>query len=221
MNRFFKNEKSILTLFIVFALIFIIAIPAYAQTADVDLTSSELGTEHGEEGEGSSEQASSTSLLADPMFYLFLGLCAGFLALVAGSVYIYLRANNYIKKRSYEQRNQTTKIYDELDDLKWDAPDTVFIDAVEPPLEILTDIEPVKPIKGLESLTIVESPIEPVQAIRLGADPYAGVDDASNTVYENVPTVAITREELIAAWVTLIFLPAKHRFSMFLESIHR
>ena len=106
MNRFFKNEKSILTLFIVFALIFIIAIPAYAQTADVDLLSSESGTEQSVGGETSSATENSTSLLADPMFYLFLGLCAGFLALVAGKLGMRMRIKSRESIKGYPQGNE-------------------------------------------------------------------------------------------------------------------
>ena len=46
---------------------------------------------------------------------------------------------------------------------------------------------------------------------------FAAMAAALPTACPKMAQVAITRVELKAAWVTLMFLPAKKRFSMFLE----
>ena len=54
MNRFLKNEKSILALFIACALIFIMALPVFAEaTNDVDVPT----TVSAEQGEGAGEHS--------------------------------------------------------------------------------------------------------------------------------------------------------------------
>ncbi|MBP3401996.1 MAG: hypothetical protein J6K85_02945, partial [Clostridia bacterium] len=196
MNRFFKHEKAVMALFLVCAMIFFIALPVCAETIG-DATSSAVTA--ATEGEGSatpSPDGTPQSLWQDPMFYVFLAMVAGFVALVAAAIYIYLKANHFIKERKYSSYDRTTEIYDDLDEHLWDAPDTVMIDAEPPAATFLDDLVPVEPIRGLNNYTIAETPINPVQAIQMGAEPYRPYQDVTNVVYESVNGVNITAADL-------------------------
>ena len=93
----------------------------------------------------------------------------------------------------------TTKLYEDLDDAKWDAPDTVFLDALEPTAALLLDAQPVEKIYGLDGIIITEGNPNPIQAINSGADPYAykiGLPE-TNTVYEDVLTTPLEDEPFV------------------------
>ena len=98
--------------------------------------------------------------------------------------------------REWKMDDGTTKLYEDLDDAKWDAPDTVFLDALEPTAALLLDAQPVEKIYGLDGIIITEGNPNPIQAINSGADPYAykiGLPE-TNTVYEDVLTHAYIRQ---------------------------
>ena len=196
MNRFFKHEKAVTALLLVCAMILFIALPVCAET--IGEAASNIAATSGEGSEAPPTDAAPQSLWADPMFYVFLAMVAGFLALVAVLTYVYLKARHIIKERKYSSYEQTIKIYDDLDEHLWDAPDTVMIDAEPPPAAYLDDLVPVETIRGLNHYTIEETPIDPVQAIRMGAEPYAPYQNVTNTVFESVEGIQITPEELVA-----------------------
>ena len=193
MNRFVKYEKIIFALILVFALAFAIAIPVCAEAMQNDNAAVSAA-----ENTGGSSATSGGSVLADPMFYIFLATVAGFIGLVVGGIFLYLKFTNIKKEHKYADHERTIQIYDDLEDVKWaDVPDTVFIETTQPPAAILSDVQPVEPIRGLEGLLIKETHIDPIQAINMGAEPYAKDAVVTNTVFEaNVQTTSISEDDL-------------------------
>ena len=94
MNRFVKYEKIIFALMLVFALVFAIAIPVCAEAMQSDSAVTSTADTTGGEG----AVAGGGSVLADPMFYLFLAMVAAFIALIVGGVFLYLKITNVKKE---------------------------------------------------------------------------------------------------------------------------
>ena len=147
------------------------------------------------------EETGTKDYLSDPMFFRFIFLVVAFFSAIISAALIYFAVKNGKKEKYYEEREGTVKLYEDLDDAKWDAPDSVFIDAMEPTAAILNELEPVKPIRGLDGFVITEEPIDPVQAINMGADPYAYNmgNEVTNTVFESPETTPITAGDLDSA----------------------
>ncbi|MBQ7326714.1 MAG: hypothetical protein IJW93_04465, partial [Clostridia bacterium] len=181
MKKLFKNRKLVIALVLALIMTMSMAVTVFAETTG---------------GEGSEPK----SYWDDPLFFEFVFLVVAFLSLAICSFLIFQAIRNRNKIYEYEEREGTVKLYEDLDDAKWDAPDSVYIDALEPTAAILSELEPVKPIRGLDGFIITEEPIEPVKAINMGADPYAfrRADDISNAVYEATPANPITLGDLNA-----------------------
>ncbi|MBR3875590.1 MAG: hypothetical protein IKJ25_02300, partial [Clostridia bacterium] len=181
MKKLFKNRKLVIALVLALIMTMSMAVTVFAEATG---------------GEGSEPK----SYWDDPLFFEFVFLVVAFLSLAICSFLIFQAIRNRNKIHEYEEREGTVKLYEDLDDAKWDAPDSVYIDALEPTAAILSELEPVKPIRGLDGFIITEEPIEPVKAINMGADPYAfrRADDISNAVYEATPANPITLSDLNA-----------------------
>ncbi len=178
MKKFLGNRKLITALLLALVMIMCFAVTAFA--------------------EGTGEGSGAKSYWDDPLFFEFIFLVVAFLSVVICSFLIYGAIKNRNKVKEYEEREGTVKLYEDLDDAKWDAPDSVYIDALEPTAAVLSELEPVKPIRGLDGFVITEQPIEPVKAMNMGADPYVfrRADDISNAVYEATPATPITLGDL-------------------------
>ncbi|MBQ8414058.1 MAG: hypothetical protein IJX58_02280, partial [Clostridia bacterium] len=176
MNKFFKKEKLAIAIILFVLLITSMAVTVFA--------------------EGSGEAGN--NYLTNPEFFRFLFVVVAFISAVVCSILIYIAVVNGKKERYYEEREGTAKLYEDLDDAKWDAPDSVFIEDMEPTAAILTDMQPVKPVKGLDGFVITEKPIDPVTAMNIGADPYAYKigEDVENFVVESVENTPITMAEM-------------------------
>ena len=147
------------------------------------------------------EDGAGKDYLSDPKFFQFIFLVIGFFAAIVCVVMIYFAVKNSKQEREYEESEGTVKLYEDLDDAKWDAPDSVFLDALEPNAAILNELEPAKPVRGLNGFVITEGPIDPVQAINMGADPYAyktGEEEITNGVFEATPSTPITAADMVA-----------------------
>ena len=176
MNKFFRNKKLAVAIIMSIILIMSMTVTVFAE---------------GQSGAGN-------NYLSNPEFFRFLFLVVAFLSIVVCSILIYIAIVNGQKEKYYEEREGTAKIYEDLDDAKWEAPDSVFIDDMAPPAAILTDMEPVKPVPGLDGFVITETPISPVTAMNIGADPYAYKigEDVNNAVIEATPATPITTAEM-------------------------
>ena len=174
MNKFIKHRKIAMALILALAMIMTMAVTVFAESAG---------------GEGSE----TLSYWSDPLFFEFIFLVTAFLSVVICSLLIYQAVKNGRQMQEYEDREGTCKLYEDLDDAKWEAPDSVFIDALEPTAAILSDLQPVKPIRGLDGFVITEQPIDPAKAIQMGADPYAyqTPNQVINNVYETVPCTVL------------------------------
>ena len=176
MNIFKKHQKAILSALMAISALSTMAIPAFA------------------EGE-----ATGSGGFDDPMLYLFIGFVAVFFTICVGAVVIYLKIRRQRNMREWKMDDGTTKLYEDLDDAKWDAPDTVFLDALEPTAALLLDAQPVEKVYGLDGIIITEGNPNPIQAINSGADPYAykiGLPE-TNTVYEDVLTTPLEDEPFV------------------------
>ena len=176
MNNFKKHQKIVMALMLVIAAIFAMAIPVFAETQEAE-----------------------PSGWNDPMLYVFIAFVASFFALVIGAVVIYFAVKRRNKEKEWEESEGTIKLYEDLDDSKWDAPDTVYLDALEPTAAILLDTEPVRKIPGLDGIIITEHNPDPVQAINMGADPYAYKigGTVTNTVFQDVENTVLEDNQLV------------------------
>ncbi|MBO7195722.1 MAG: hypothetical protein J6V80_00120, partial [Clostridia bacterium] len=147
----------------------------------------------------SADGAAQKSYWSDPQFYKFIFVVVAIISAVICSAMIYSAIRNSKVEREWKDDVEgTAQLYVDLDDAKWDAPDTVFLETLEPPAAILSELEPVKTLKGLDGFVITEKPINPVTAANIGADPFAyGADDnVNNTVFEAVANNPISMGEL-------------------------
>ena len=177
MNKLTRNQKLGIAAILACVLVMSMSVVAFADGAD---------------------GAGQVNYLTDPMFYRFIFLVVAFISAVVCSALIYSAIKNSKKEREYEEREGTVKLYEDLDDAKWDAPDSVFIPDMEPPAAILSELQPVKPVRGLDGFVIKEEPISTVTALNIGADPYAyrmGTEP-ENAVFEAVGTTPITAAEM-------------------------
>ena len=94
--------------------------------------------------------AGQINYLSDPAFYKFVFLVVAFISAVVCSALIYTAIKNSKKERDYEEKEGTVKLYEDLDDAKWSAPSSIFIDDVEPPAASLSELEPARPVRGLD-----------------------------------------------------------------------
>jgi hypothetical protein len=176
MNIFKKHQKAILSALMTISALFTMAIPAFAE---------------GEKAEPSGFE--------DPMLYLFIGCVAVFFTMCAGALVLYVKIKRQRNISEWEMDDGTTKLYEDLDDAKWDAPDTVFLEALEPTAALLLDAQPVHKVYGLDGIIITEGNPDPIQAINSGADPYAYKINLpeTNTVYEDVQTTTLEDEPFV------------------------
>ena len=176
MKAFIKNRKLVFAAVLAFILMLAMAVTAFAEGGE--------GAEH--------------DYWSDPLFFEFIFLVVAFFSVIICTALIAHAVKNRNKIHEYEESEGTVKLYEDLDDAKWDAPDSVFIDALEPTAAILSELEPVKPVRGLDGFVITEQPIEPAKAMNMGADPYAfrAADDIRNAIYEAVPSTEITIGDL-------------------------
>ncbi|MBQ8302102.1 MAG: hypothetical protein IJX97_00955, partial [Clostridia bacterium] len=176
MNNFKKLQKKLLAAASFLTASLATAIPAFAENTEVE--------PHG---------------WHDPMLYVFVAFVAGFFTLFIGSIVLYFWIKRKKKEKEWKESEGTIKLYEDLDDAKWDAPDSVFLDALEPTAALLLDDQPVEKIHGLDGIIITEHNPDPVQAINSGADPYAYRinDDLKNYVYQDVANVTIEDNRLV------------------------
>ena len=153
MNKFTKTKKVAVSVLLALALMLTMAITVFAESAD-------------------SGAESFAALLDNPQFYGFLAIVAGFIAVTGGGVALYFARNYQKKVQANKDADGTTKLYEDLDDTMWEkGPETVFIQTMEPPAAVLTDLKPVEKMYGLDGFVITEQPIDPSQALKMGADP--------------------------------------------------
>ncbi len=176
MNIFKKHQKAMLCALMILSALFAMVIPTFA------------------EGE-----AAEVSGWNDPMLYVFFGFVAGFFTLFIGAIVIYFKVKKHKKIKEWEDDDGSVKLYEDLDDAKWDAPDSVFLDALEPTAAILMDPQPVPKIHGLDGIIISETNPNPMQSINSGAIPYAYKIDQplTNQVYEDVPYTTLEDNRLV------------------------
>nr|MBE6545486.1 hypothetical protein [Oscillospiraceae bacterium] len=174
MNKLNKTKKLAVAMLIGCILVMSMAITVFAET-----------------------ESAYDSVWEDPSFYSFLALVAGFFGIIALIVFLYFKFNSIKRARFWKESESTTKIYEDLEDVKWSAPDSVFIDDVEPTAAILSEVEPVRPIRGLDGFIISETPIEPTTAIKMGADPYVDQTDVVNSVFESIPATLLDETNII------------------------
>ena len=178
MNKFIKHRK------IAFAVIFALAmIMSMAVTVFAD-------SEGGEE---------LVSYFSDPLFLEFIFLVIAFLSIIICSILIYHAVKNRRDSEEYEEEDGSCKIYEDLEESEWEAPSHTYVDAVEPTAVILTDLEPVKPVEGLDGFVITETPISSAESVQIGSDPYAfkKSEEVSNYIYEAVPYTVLTDDLLL------------------------
>ena len=147
MKNFSKKQKIAMAVMMALALVFALAIPAFAETQNA---------------------VAEPSGWNDPMFYIFMACVAGFFAVVVGATVLYFYVKRKKKEKEWEEDDGVTKLYDDLEDHMWEAPDSVFLDALEPTASILLDAQPVVKIPGLDGIIITEGNIDPIQAINMG-----------------------------------------------------
>ena len=176
MNIFKKHQKAMLCALMILSALFAMVIPTFA--------------------EGEAAEASGWN---DPMLYVFFGFVAGFFTLFIGAIVIYFKVKKHKKIKEWEDDDGSVKLYEDLDDAKWDAPDSVFLDALEPTAAILMDPQPVPKIHGLDGIIISETNPNPMQSINSGAIPYAYKIDQplTNQVYEDVPYTTLEDNRLV------------------------
>ena len=176
MNIFKKHQKAMLCALMILSALFAMVIPTFA--------------------EGEAAEASGWD---DPMLYVFFGFVAGFFTLFVGAIVIYFKVKKHNKMKEWEDDDGSVKLYEDLDDAKWDAPDSVFLDALEPTAAILMDPQPVPKIHGLDGIIISETNPNPMQSINSGAIPYAYKIDQpiTNQVYEDVPYTTLEDNRLV------------------------
>ena len=176
MNIFKKHQKAMLCALMILSALFAMVIPTFA--------------------EGEAAEASGWN---DPMLYVFFGFVAGFFTLFIGAIVIYFKVKKHKKIKEWEDDDGSVKLYEDLDDAKWDAPDSVFLDALEPTAAILMDPQPVPKIHGLDGIIISETNPNPMQSINSGAIPYAYKVDQplTNQVYEDVPYTTLEDNRLV------------------------
>ena len=183
MNKFTKTKKLAMAALLICVLIMSMAITVFAETA-----------------EGGAEVYA--SVWENPQFYGFLGVVAGFFGVVGGSIAVYFAVKHRQKIKEYEESAGTVKLYEDLDDARWEeGPDTVFLTTLEPTAAILSDLQPVKKVPGLDGFVIQEQPISPTVAMAMGADPYAykPQEELVNAVFEDVRYTVIEDGQLVAA----------------------
>ena len=175
MNNFKKQVRIAMVMLITLTLLLSIAIPVLA-----------------------AEQETQPSGWNDPMLYVFMAVVVAFFGVIGGAIFIYLKVKKHQKLREYKESEATIKIYDDLEDHKWDAPDTVFLDAMPPTAAILTEFVPARPVYGMNGFVITETPIEPEAAMRMGADPFAVQPDKNvlNGIYESVESITLDDSDL-------------------------
>ncbi len=166
MNKFMRNRKIVIAILMACVLILSLAITAFAENA----------------GSGAEKK----DYWSDPLFFQFIFWVVAFVCTVICTIFIAIAVKRRNKEKEYEDREGHVKLYEDLEDMKWDdAPDSVFLDDLEPAAAILSDMQPAKPIRGLESFDITEEPISPAQALNMGADPFTQKNNnVENLVFE-------------------------------------
>ena len=178
MNKFIKHRKIALAVIFALAMIMSMAVTVFADSAG------------GEE---------LVSYFSDPLFLEFIFLVIAFLSIIICSVLIYHAVKNRRDSEEYEEEDGSCKIYEDLEEAEWEAPSHTYVDAVEPTAVILTDLEPVKPVEGLDGFVITETPIGSAESVQIGSDPYAfkKPEEVSNYIYEAVPYTVLTDDLLV------------------------
>ena len=177
MNKFIKQRKIAMAILLGITFMLSMAITVFAEAGTAE-----------------------PSGLRDPMLYVFMAVVVGFFGVIAGAVFLYFKFKGHSKIKEIEDDDGTIKLYDDLEDHKWDVPESVFVEDIEPTPALLTDFVPAKaPVWGLNGFIITEGPIDPVQAVNMGAEPYAYVGDQkiNNMVYEEVSNMPLTEEDLV------------------------
>ena len=107
MNIFKKHQKAIPAALMILSALSAMAIPAFAEGEAVE-----------------------PSGFNDPMLYLFFGFVAGFFTLFIGAIVLYFKIKRGTQIKEWAEDEGSIKLYEDLDDAKWDAPDSVFLEAL-------------------------------------------------------------------------------------------